>query len=308
MGIFDIFKKKKQVSRDELSELTELIVNNTFTCEAFLSTYPITEQYLSMLEVIKYIEEAELDVDDADEFSIIVKDMINVNTWSEVKQSFRSSTQEAADTCISLPSNVIKAIAEGIDNQVAPKFLPQASQLEAGSKHIAGLILTPYSDNVLPAIQQLQNSQKQLKQNYEQFHKGHTSLLGGFGKMAESFLSGVMLASGNPIMMAAGGTKLAKNITADAPESRYIEVYNNYLESLDEYHEFDKNAYEAVCNKTSELAKKQAIPLIEKYIDTALKLEAVSIEHCFEILESISQRTVEHYKQTPAETLFDTEE
>lgn len=307
MGLFDIFKsnKKEEITRTDVTHLVESIIARTFACEWFLAHQPVKQEYLAIVNVANFPEEEGIDLDDSETFAQWVGDVISLNEWSSVKQKLRASIDASSQVCIELPSEVIVALADGKDSEVFKKFLLPSNQLGNGKKHVATTLLTPLTDNTYSVLGSLHAAQRNLKQGYDQFYEDHTSIWSSLKSFAKGAVSGLMLASGNPLAMLAGGSKLAQTVSEDAPESKYLGRVDNYLELADELDEHVGSASEISLEKIIELAEKQAIPLVEKYIDFSISKEVLTLEHCHGVLSTIDEKSLRYYQGTEAKELVD---
>lgn len=299
MGIFDIFKRKKNdVVKEDLTVLVESILVRTFVCEWYISLYPIKEQYNELLGVVHSTDDE--DLEDSSIFAQWVDLAININDWSEVKKNLRESIDGSAKVCIEMPTELIKVIAADNDSEIFKRFLLSENQLDSGKKHISNMILTPLTDNVYPVLNQLHSSQRALKQGYAKFHNEHTSIWRPLKPFADGAVSGLMMISGNPLAMLAGGARFAKKVSEDAPEAKYLNSLDNYFELADEYNKHAEIAGELGFDKLEDLLEKQATPLVEKYIDTALSNDVMTIEQCHKKLSALEKRNFQHYLTTVA--------
>lgn len=308
MGIFgqsvieESSESTEEVTRNDLSEIVQLIVNNTFLSEAYLATYPITNPYVILDNALENPDG--LDLEDDDDFSEWIKNSVFVNDWSSVKREFRVAIDEASGTCIELPSNIIKLLSDGKDAQIAAKMCPSVSQLSLGKQHISKQINTPYFDNAIPLLTQIQAKQRFLRQEYDKFHKDYTSIWNSVKNFVFGGAAGVLMASSG-VGLLLGGAKLASLMSADAPGFKYIEQFDSYIDLIDEYRKFDSEAYDQVTDELHALASNQAIPLVEKYIDLLLQHQLTDIAHIYAVLLDLHERTLKFYKDSPAYVLYE---
>lgn len=308
MGIFgtsileDNSESEDKINRNDISELVALIINNTFLSEAYLATYPITTPYVILDNELD--NPYGLDLEDDEDFSKWIKNSVFANDWSSVKREFRNAVEGASSTCIELPSNIIKSLSNGVDTQIAAKMCPPASQLNIGKQHIAKHINTPYFDNAVPFITQIQSKQRLLKQEYDKFHKEYTSIWNTVKNVVFGGAAGVLMASSG-VGLLLGGAKLAHMMSADAPGYKYIEQFDNYIDLIDEYRSFDRESYDQATDELLALAANQAIPLVEKYIDLLLQHELTNLEHIYAVLLDLHERTLKFYKDSPAYVLYE---
>jgi len=308
MGIFgtstleEIPESEDKINRNDISELVALIVNNTFLSEVYLATYPITTPYILLDNELE--NPYGLDLEDDEDFSEWIKNSVFANDWSSVKREFRNAVEEASSICIELPSNIIKSLSNGVDTQIATKMCPADSQLNIGKQHIAKNINTPYLDNALPFIAQIQSKQRLLKQEYDRFHKDYTSIWNTFKNVVFGGAAGVLMASSG-VGLLLGGAKLAQMMTADAPGYKYIEHFDNYIDLIDEYRSFDRESYDQATDELLALAENQAIPLVEKYINLLLQHELTDLDHIYTVLLDLHERTLKFYKDSPAHVLYE---